>query len=84
MRLFLERSGLSREEIPSGVRLRRVETVDRARVDASAVDGIVEDAIAAESAARSVVVAITGTMRCGSGLRRVERVRRRVGMRLWI
>ena len=62
--------------------------VDASVVDEIAVDGIVVW-IAAEIVVRIVAqpliqggtAATTGRMLCGSGLHRVERVRRRVGMR---
>ena len=58
-------------------------------VDASVVDEIAVDGIAAEIVVRIVAqpliqggtAATTGRMLCGSDLHRVERVRRRVGMR---
>ena len=67
--------------------------VGRVKVDASVADVIAVDAVvaivtAAEIVVRGVLLSrageIIGRMRCGNGLLRVVRVRRRVVMSLWI
>jgi hypothetical protein len=63
--------------------MQRRGRLSRARLDVSAADVSAALAIMAEIVVRSVGAATTGMMRCGSGLHRVEHVRRRARMR-WL